>query len=167
MIFDVKMGKNFRRKAQFVADGHKTKTPAAMTYSLVVSRDLVRIVLTISAINYLDVLACDIQNAYIMTDCRERVWVISRPEFGSEAGKNMLMRKALYELKVSGAAFRDFLEENMYALGYLPSYTNPDLWLWPAVKPDSKEHTSTNLSDLFTKTMAAPKIERLLETFTH
>ena len=33
MIFDVKMGKNFRRKVQFVADGHKTKNPAAKTYS--------------------------------------------------------------------------------------------------------------------------------------
>jgi hypothetical protein len=33
MIFDVKMGENFRRKARFVADGHKTKTPAGMTYS--------------------------------------------------------------------------------------------------------------------------------------
>ena len=32
IIFDVKTDKNFRRKAQFFADGHKTKTPAAMTY---------------------------------------------------------------------------------------------------------------------------------------
>ena len=39
MIYDVKMGENFRRKARFVADGHKTKTQAAMTYSSVLSRD--------------------------------------------------------------------------------------------------------------------------------
>jgi len=26
LIFDVKLGENFRRKARFVADGHKTKT---------------------------------------------------------------------------------------------------------------------------------------------
>ena len=31
IIFDVRMGKNFRRKAHFFADGNKTKTPAAMT----------------------------------------------------------------------------------------------------------------------------------------
>ena len=31
----------------------------------------------------------------------------------------------------------------------------------------SKEHTSTNLADLFTKTMAATKIEGLLEKFTY
>jgi hypothetical protein len=61
MPHDVKMGKNFRRKARFVADGHKTKTPAAMTYSSVVSRDLVRIALTIAALNDLDIMACNIQ----------------------------------------------------------------------------------------------------------
>jgi hypothetical protein len=69
MIFDVKMGENFRRKARFVADGHKTKTPAVMTYSLVVSRDSVRIALTIAALNDLDIMACDIQKAYLTADC--------------------------------------------------------------------------------------------------
>ena len=67
------MGKNFRRKAQFVADEHKTKTPAAMTYSSVMSRDSVRIVLKKAALHGLDVLALNIQHAYLMEDCRERV----------------------------------------------------------------------------------------------
>ena len=39
MIFDVKMGENFKRKARFVTIGHKTKTPAAMDYSSVMSRE--------------------------------------------------------------------------------------------------------------------------------
>ena len=60
MIFDVKTGKNFRRKAQFAADGHKTNTPEEMTYLSVVSRDSVRIALTIAALDDLDVLACGI-----------------------------------------------------------------------------------------------------------
>ena len=94
MIFDVKMGKNFRIKAQFVADGKNTKTPEAMAYSSVVSRDSVWIALPISSLNDLDVLDCDIQNTYMTADCRERVWVIAGPEFGSEAGNKMLARKA-------------------------------------------------------------------------
>ena len=77
MIFDVKMGKNFRRKARFVANGHKTKTPTAMTYSSVVFRVSVWIALKIAALNDLDVLSCDIHNAYHNADCRERVWVVS------------------------------------------------------------------------------------------
>ena len=109
MIFDVNMGNTFRRKAQFVSDEHKTKTPAAMNYSLVVSRDSVWIALPIAALDYLDMLDCDIHNSYITADRRERLWVIARPKFVSEARQNMLVRKALYVLKISDAAFRSFL----------------------------------------------------------
>ena len=31
MIFDVKFGENFRRKARLVADGHKTDPPSSIT----------------------------------------------------------------------------------------------------------------------------------------
>jgi hypothetical protein len=140
MIFDVKMGENFRRKARFVADGHKTKTPAALCYSSVVSRDSVRIALTIAALNGLDILACDIQNAYLTADCREKVWILAGPEFGSEAGKMMLVKKALYGLKSSGAAFRSHLATTLDAMGFKPSYADPDVWMRPAVKPDGFEY---------------------------
>ena len=46
MIFDVNMGGNFRRKARFIAVGHTTETPTSLTYSSVVSRDSVRIMVT-------------------------------------------------------------------------------------------------------------------------
>ena len=80
MLFDVKIGKTFRRKEQFVADGHNTKTQSAMTYLSVVSRDLIQIALKIAALNDLDVLACDIQTVYFTADCRERVWVVAGPK---------------------------------------------------------------------------------------
>ena len=41
----MELGEGFRRKAQFVGDGHKTETPSSMTYSTVVPRDSVRIIL--------------------------------------------------------------------------------------------------------------------------
>ena len=88
MIFNIKMGENFRRKARMVAGGHKTITPAALTYASVVSRDSVRICLTIATLNGLKVLACDIQNAYLTAMCREKIWTIAGPEFGPDAGKN-------------------------------------------------------------------------------
>jgi hypothetical protein len=72
MVFDVKLGENYRRKARLpvVADGHKTDAPALpITYSSVVSRDSVRIALTIAALN---IFVCDIQNAYLTAPCRER-----------------------------------------------------------------------------------------------
>ena len=42
-IFDIKLGKVFQQRARLVADGHKTKTPVSVTYSAVVSCNLVRI----------------------------------------------------------------------------------------------------------------------------
>ena len=135
MIIDVKMGKCFRRKARFVVDGHKTNTPTAIAYSSVVSRDSIRIALTIEVLNDLDVLACDIQNNYISAHRRERVWVVAGIEFGSEAGNNMLAGNDLYGLNSSGAALRAFLAETLEKMGYRPSYADPDLWLRPEVKP--------------------------------
>ena len=134
MIFDVKMGENFRRKARMVAGGHMTDAPATLTYSSVVSRDSVRIALTIAALNDLQVLACDIQNAYLTAQCREKIWIKAGPEFGSEAGKLMLVVRALYGLKSSGAAFRALLAETLYDLGYVPTKADPDVWIRPAVK---------------------------------
>ena len=132
MIFDIKMGENFRRKARLVADGHKTSTPPSITYSSVVSRDSVRIALTIAALNDCKVLACDIQNAYLTAPCREKFWCKAGPEFGSECGKNMIITKALYGLKSSGAAFRAFLAEHLHDIGYRSSQADNDVWMRPA-----------------------------------
>jgi hypothetical protein len=88
----------------------------------------------------LDILACDIQNAYLTADCREKVWILAGPEFGSEAGKMMLVKKALYGLKSSGAAFRSHLATTLDAMGFKPSYADPDVWMRPAVKPDGFEY---------------------------
>ena len=134
------MGENFRRKARFVAGGHTTDVPATLTYASVVSRDSVRIALTIAALNDLQVMACDIQNAYLTADCREKIWTRAGPEFGSEEGMIFIVKKALYGLKSAGAAFRALLAETLYDLGYVPTRADPDVWLRPAVKPDGFEY---------------------------
>ena len=60
LIFDIDLGEGFRQKARWVADGHKTETPSAVTYSTVVARDSVRIMMLIAALNELDVQGGDI-----------------------------------------------------------------------------------------------------------
>jgi hypothetical protein len=64
MIVDVKMA-NFCRKARFVAGGHTPDTPHAITYASVVSRESVRVALTLAALNDRDVKMADIENAYL------------------------------------------------------------------------------------------------------
>jgi Reverse transcriptase (RNA-dependent DNA polymerase) len=141
IIFDIKMGENFRRKARFVAGGHTTEVPDNLiTYSSVVSRDSVRIALTIAALNDLQVMACDIQNAYLTADCREKIWTVAGPEFGSEAGNIFIIKKALYGLKSAGAAFRSLLADTLADTGYKPTKADPDVWLRPAVKANGFEY---------------------------
>ena len=121
MIFDIKIGENFCRKAWLVVGGHTTEAPATITYSLVVSCNSVQIALTIAALNELEVMACDIQNAYLTADCHEKIWTQAGPEFGSEASTIMFIRKALYGLRSSGAAFRAHLAETLYNIGFVPT----------------------------------------------
>ena len=72
IIFDVKM-ESFKSKAQLVADGHVIDTSANLKYASVVSRKTVCIALTIAALNDLQVKPGDIQNAYLMAPCAEKI----------------------------------------------------------------------------------------------
>ena len=140
VIFDVKLGENFRRKARFVAGGHQTQVPPTMTYSSVVSRESVRIALTLAALNGLDILSCDIQNAYLSAECREKVYTVAGPEFGTEEGSIMIIKMALYGLKSSGAAFRSKLASVIWDMGYRPTQGDPDVWIRPAIDNHGVEY---------------------------
>ena len=140
IIFNVKLGEGFRRKARFVGDGHKTKTPTSVTYSSVVSRDSVRIILLIAALNNLDIQGADIENAYLTAPCRGKVWMKGGIEFGELAGEVLIIEKALYGLKSSGAAFQAFLAKTFDNMGFTSSVADPDIWMRPAVKSDGEEY---------------------------
>ncbi|CAJ1941927.1 unnamed protein product, partial [Cylindrotheca closterium] len=140
LVFHVKLGENFRRKARYCADGHKTEAPAALTYSTVVSRDSVRILLMIAALNGLDLQCADIQNAFLTAPAIEKCYMVAGPEFGEEEGKVFIVRRALYGLKGSSAAFRSHLAETLEELGFWSSTADPDVWMRAAVKPDGEEY---------------------------
>ena len=79
LIFDVKLSDNFRREARFVADGHLVETPASITYSTVVLIDSFRILILAAALNDLDVMVTDVQNAFLSTDSIEKHWIRAAP----------------------------------------------------------------------------------------
>jgi len=135
MVFDIKLD-GFKRKAWFVAGGHMTETPAVLTYSSVVSRDTVRIALTIAALHDLEVKASDVQNAYLTAPCAEKIWTRLGPEFGQDQGKEALIVRALYGLKSAGASFSRHLADCMETLGYKPCKADSDLWMKPMVRPE-------------------------------
>ncbi len=102
MIFDVKMV-GLVRKARFVAGGHLTDPPVESVYSSVVTRESIRMMFLMAALNNLDIMGADVQNAYINASAKEKVYTTAGPEFGSNEGRPAIIVCAFYGLKSSGA----------------------------------------------------------------
>jgi hypothetical protein len=139
IIFDVKM--DFTRKARFVAGGHMTETPSSLTYSSVVSRESVKIAFLIAALNDIDIMSCDIGNAYLNAPCRERIWFVAGAECGNCAGMVCKLVRALYGLKSSGAAWRamfsTFIKEG---LKFTPTRIDPNVYYRRNTKPNGEPY---------------------------
>jgi Reverse transcriptase (RNA-dependent DNA polymerase) len=112
IIFNIKMGP-FQCKARLVAGGHVTAPPSDDTYSSITSKESVQPSFLISALNNLDLVSVDITNAYVHAECREKVATIAGPEFGEYEGCIVLVIKALYGLKSSGAVWHAHLSERL------------------------------------------------------
>ena len=163
MIFDVKM--DFTRKARFVAGGHTTETPTSLTYSSVVSRDSVRLILLMAALNDVPLLAADIGNAYLNAPCREKIYTIAGAEFGDIKGKVLIIERALYGLKSSGAAWRSMLRETILDMDFLDTVADHDVYRRLATKPNGDkyyEYVCVYVDDLL---VASHRAEEIMDIF--
>ena len=96
MVFDVKIG-DLTRKARFCANGNEMVSPMDSTFSTVVSRDTVRLFFLMAALNDLEILSADIQNAYLNAPVREKLYTVAGKEFGpTMEGRPVLIVRALY-----------------------------------------------------------------------
>jgi hypothetical protein len=95
----------------------------------IVSRELVKVALTLAALNDLDVKMHDIGNTNLTAPITEKVWTVLVPEFGDDAEKCSLIVRALYGLHFAGAAFRKKLDECMKHLGWNPCCADRELWM--------------------------------------
>ena len=127
MVFDVKM-EDLRRKSCLVAQGCVTEAPSTITYASVVSRESVRIALTLAALNDLEVKTGDIMNAHLTAPNAEKTWTVCGPEFGVDKGKKALIVRAMHGHRSAGAAFRNHLAECMRTLGYRSCLADQDVW---------------------------------------
>jgi Reverse transcriptase (RNA-dependent DNA polymerase) len=143
MVFDNKLDGNFTRKARIVANGHETSPSPGITYASVVSRDSVRIAVLYASLNDLDILSCDVGNAYLNANSREKLWIEAGPEFGSDTGSVMIIRKALYGLSSSGATWRacdDMRSQSLIDQGYVNTIADSDGWRSYRVNDDGFEY---------------------------
>ncbi len=71
-IFEIKM--DLTRKARLIARGSMTEATKEDTFASVASRDSVRLFFLLAALNDLELLSCDIQNAYLAAPNKEKLW---------------------------------------------------------------------------------------------
>ena len=127
-VFDVKH--DLRRKSRLVAGGHMTAPPKDSVYSGVVTLRSLRLCILLAELNGLKVEAADIGNAYLEAYTKEKVYIIAGPEFGSERhGCILIIIKALYGLRTSGARFHEKFADTLMSMGFTPCYADPDVWL--------------------------------------
>ena len=142
-VYDVKH--DLRHKARLVAGGHLTSSEDS-AYSGVVSLRTMRLALVVGELNGLNTMVGDIGNAYLTSKTKEKVFFIAGPEFGALEGHTLVIVKALYGLRSSGARFRESLADNLRIMGFQPSHADPDLWLRDA--GDCYEYICVYVDDL-------------------
>ena len=132
---------DLRRKARYVAGGHLTDPPTYMTYSTVVSRESVRIAFLIAALNQLQVLAGDIQNAYLNAPTTEKLYFVAGPEWGADEGRLVIIVRALYGLKSSALNWRNHLADMLAnKLKFKSTLADPDVWIKLMKKQNGEEY---------------------------
>ena len=114
------------------------EAPKSLIFASVVSRESVRIALTLAALNDLEVKTSDIQNAYMTAPCSEKVHTTLGTKFGESKGKTAIIVRALYGLPSSGASFRNHLTDCMCRLGYKSCLADSDLWYQPDMGEEDK-----------------------------
>lgn len=137
---------DLRHKARLVAGGHLTEPPKDSVYSGVVSLRSMRLALLVGELNGLQPMVGDIGNAYLEAYTKEKVYFVAGKEFGSLAGHTLVIVKALYGLRTSGARFHERLADTLRDMGFVPSYADPDLWLRDA--GDCYEYVCVYVDDL-------------------
>jgi hypothetical protein len=132
MVFDVKL--DLVRKARFVAGGHQTDPPKESVYSSVISCDSVRLAFLIAALNDLETLSADVQNAYLNAPTKERIYMTAGPEYGQgKEGRLVMIVRGLYGLRSSGARWHDHLAATLWEAGFKACKADADVWMRPAV----------------------------------
>ena len=126
-VFDVKH--DGRHKARLVADGHLTDIPVESVYSGVVSLRGFRLVLFLGELNDLEVWSTDIGNAYLEAMTSEKVYIVAGPEFGELEGHILVIHKALYGLRSSGARWHDKFADCLRDLNFQQCKAEPDIWI--------------------------------------
>ena len=117
------------RNANFFARDHMTVPPTSMTYASVVSRESGRIAFLLAALNYMDMLTCDIDNAYLNAYTTEKSTTVLFQNGVPHWKTVYVIVQALYALKISANSWRQDLCHTLNKnMGFESSLADNDVW---------------------------------------
>jgi hypothetical protein len=94
----------------------------------------------LAALNGLDMMACDLENAYLNAPCMEKIWFEGGLECGSDKGKVCVVVHALYGLKSAGALWHVTLAQALRDIGFVSTIADPNVWIRPEARKDGHEY---------------------------
>jgi hypothetical protein len=95
----------------------------------------------IAALNELEILSADVQNAYLNAPTKKKIYTIAGPEFGQgKEGWPVMIVQALYGLRSSGAWWHDHLGATLREAGFKACKADTDVWMRPAIKADGSKY---------------------------
>ena len=85
----------------------------------------------LAELNNIETRTCDISNSYLTERTTEKIVFIIRPEFEplGNVGHLLMIKTALYFLKIYGSRFHYCLSDDMTSLGFIPSMRVCNIWM--------------------------------------
>ena len=142
-VYDVKH--DLRHKARLVAGGHMTPE-CDNSYSSVISLKGMRVAILMGEINGLKTMVGDVGNAYLEAYTKEKVCFIAGPAFGPLEGHTLIIVKALYGLRTSGARYHERFADTLRDMKFFQCKNEQDLWMRDA--GDHYEYVCVYVDDL-------------------
>ena len=96
----------------------------------------------------LDIWGADIGNAYLEEFTDEKLYIVAGPEFQELEGYILIFLKALYGLKSSGKRWAEVIHGILRDMEFLPSKTDPCIWLRKAANLRCYEYIAVYVDDL-------------------
>ena len=99
-------------------------------------------------LSHLDLWGADIGNAYVEEFTDEKLNIVAGPEFQELEGYILIFLKALYGLKSSGKRWAEVIHGILRDMKFLPSKSDPCIWLRKAANLRCYEYIAVFVDDL-------------------
>ena len=95
----------------------------------------------------LKVLTGDIENAFIQSRTKDKIYSRCGPEFGDREHSIAVIVRALYGITTSAERFRTMLVDYLKTLGFIPSRYDRDVWMRMREPKDGYDYICTHVDD--------------------